>query len=208
MRILSRTLVRLKYGEPIVVVSGLPRSGTSMLMNMLQSGGMQICADGQRGADHDNPRGYFEHERVKRLETEVDKRWLRQARGKAIKIISPLLRSLPPDNRYKIVLATRDLGQIIASQNKMLDRLCQVNPVDDEKALRLYEQHLRTVWSLASVRSNFEIMEAAYAEVLADPEAWAQRMAAFTGHELDCRRMAAVVECSLYRNRAGPGAAA
>jgi hypothetical protein len=179
-----------------------------MLMSMLHAGGMQIFQDERRPADPDNPRGYFEHDRVKRLESEFDKRWLREARGKAIKVISHLLRSLPADNRYRIILATRDLGEVIASQNKMLDRLGQANPVEDQKALRLYEQHLRGIRSLASVRSNFEIMEAAYREVVSDPEAWAPRIAAFTGRQLDCRKMTAVVETSLYRNRAGPGASA
>ena len=89
---------RTKYGEPVYVVSGLPRSGTSMLMNMLAEGGLPVLSDAQREADDDNPLGYFEHERVKDLESETDKSWLRESRGKAIKVISHLLRELPTDN--------------------------------------------------------------------------------------------------------------
>jgi hypothetical protein len=139
---------------------------------------------------------------VKGLESDPDKRWLLDARGKAIKIISHLLHALPADNRYKIILAMRDLREIVASQNKMLDRLGQVNPVDDEKAVRLYEKHLRGIRSLTSVRSNFEMMNVAYADVVARPHEWAGRIAAFTEQALDCAEMTRVVEAALYRNRA------
>ncbi|MDP6673752.1 MAG: hypothetical protein QGH93_02705, partial [Gammaproteobacteria bacterium] len=94
---------RVRYGEPVYVVSGLPRSGTSMLMNMLAAGGLPVLSDAQREADDDNPRGYFEHERIKNLESETDKSWLRESRGKAIKVISHLLRELPNDNYYFVI---------------------------------------------------------------------------------------------------------
>jgi hypothetical protein len=83
----------------------------------------------------------------------------------------------------------------------MLDRLGNANPIEDDKALRLYDKHLRGIRSLASVRGNFEMMEVAYADVIANPTAWAGEIAYFTGHKLDCRAMADVVEAALYRNR-------
>jgi hypothetical protein len=111
---------RMKYGEPIVVVSGLPRSGTSMMMNMLAAGGIEPLTDDTRLPDSDNIQGYFEHERVKNLEAERDKSWLRVARGRAVKVVSHLLQSLPPENRYRVVLALRDLREVVTSQNIML----------------------------------------------------------------------------------------
>src|SRR5688572_29274329 len=94
---------RWRYGQPIVVVSGLPRSGTSMAMKMLEAGGLVVVTDNVRTADDDNPRGYYEDERVKDLARDANRTWLRDARGKAIKIISFLLKDLPPDNNYKVL---------------------------------------------------------------------------------------------------------
>ena len=94
---------RLRYGRPIVVVSGLPRSGTSMAMKMLEAGGLPVVTDGLRAADEDNPKGYYEDERVKDLHQAADKGWLRNARGRVVKIISFLLKSLPADNNYQVV---------------------------------------------------------------------------------------------------------
>src|SRR6185295_15833711 len=103
----QRLLRRFRYGKPIVVVSGLPRSGTSMAMKMLEAGGLPVVTDGRRSADEDNPRGYYEDERVKDLYREGDKTWVRESRGKAIKVISFLLKSLPPDNNYKVLFMHR-----------------------------------------------------------------------------------------------------
>jgi len=172
-----------------------------MLMNMLAAGGMPVFVDDQRQADVDNLKGYFECERVKSLETDADRSWLRQARGRAIKVVSHLLRFLPPDNRYRVLLARRDLTEVLASQNLMLARLNHANPVADDKARRHYEQHLRGVRNLAGVRSNFRLLEVPYVEVIGDANDWSHRISVFVGRELDRARMAAVVDGSLYRNR-------
>lgn len=111
---------RLRYGEPVVIVSGLPRSGTSMLMAMLEAGGLPLLTDEQRQADPDNPRGYFEMESVKSLGEQQDKTWVRNARGKGLKVISYLLKELPDDNAYRVLFARRDLAEVIRSQNVML----------------------------------------------------------------------------------------
>ena len=198
---LAKSFDRLKYGDPIIVVSGLPRSGTSMMMNMLAAGGIEPLTDDKRLPDADNIQGYFEHERVKGLEAEHDKSWLRAARGRAVKVVSHLLRSLPSDNRYRIVLALRDLREVVRSQNIMLERLKQPNPIGDDQAIRHCERHLEGVRQLASVRSNFEMLEVPYAEVVESPVVWSQRIASFVGRKLDVQRMAAVVNGSLYRNR-------
>src|SRR5947209_18564630 len=105
----------------IVIVSGLPRSGTSLMMQMLEAGGLEVVTDGIRAADTDNPRGYYEFERVKKIKT--DAAWLPGARGKAVKMVSQLLYDLPAGEAYRILFMDRDLDEVLASQEKMLARL-------------------------------------------------------------------------------------
>ena len=123
-------LRRRRYGTPITVVSGLPRSGTSMMMRMLEAGGIAPFTDGERTPDVDNPEGYYEYERVKDLEKDPDKSWVREARGRALKVISLLLPSLPVENAYRIVYMRRHLDEILQSQDKMLDRLGNAARID------------------------------------------------------------------------------
>lgn len=193
---------RLRYGEPVVVVSGLPRSGTSMLMAMLEAGGLPLLTDAKRHADPDNPRGYFEMESVKSLGEQQDKAWVRNARGKGLKVISYLLKELPDDNAYRVLFARRDLAEVIRSQNVMLERQQQPNPVDDAKALDLFRKHLVNVQLLMRRRRNFRLLEVAHRDALADPRRTAVAINAFLGGRLDVERMAAVVDRELYRNRA------
>ncbi len=110
-------------GEAIIVVSGLPRSGTSMTMKMLVEGGIAVLTDGIRAADESNPEGYYEFEKVKQLDKAGDLSWLNEARGKAVKIISYLLQRLPDTFDYRVIFMHRDLHEVIASQNRMLERL-------------------------------------------------------------------------------------
>ena len=125
----------------IVIVSGLPRSGTSLMMQMLSSGGLPVMTDDARPADVDNPRGYFELERVKAIRK--DSSWLPQARGKALKMVSLLLYDLPADERYRILFMERDMEEVLASQRKMLDRL-QKPPGGDEELRRAWSRTLRS----------------------------------------------------------------
>ena len=199
--VLGRVYRRIRFGRPIVVVSGLPRSGTSMAMKMLEAGGVRVVTDGLRSADEDNPKGYYEDERVKDLHQTADKAWLRAARGRAIKVISFLLKSLPSDNNYKVLFIHRDLREIVASQNKMLVRRGERNDTPDEKALALLEEQVRDArffWR----RPHFEVLELHYKETLANPRPQAQKIARFLGEPLDVDKMAAVVDAQLYRNRA------
>jgi hypothetical protein len=194
---------RVRYGRPIVVVSGLPRSGTSMAMKMLEAGGLPVVTDGLRSADEDNPKGYYEDERVKDLHQLEDKTWLREARGKAVKIISFLLKSLPADNNYHVVFMHRNLREIVASQNKMLVRRGETNATPDERALQLLEQEVRDARFFLR-RPHFEVLELTYGAMLESPRPQAERMAAFLGPSfppLDIERMVQVVDVQLYRNR-------
>jgi hypothetical protein len=200
--ILGDFLRRRKYGEPIVVVSGLPRSGTSMMMKMLEAGGLTVMTDAIRQADVDNPKGYYEYERVKNLEKETDKSYVREARGKVLKVISFLLKDLPDDNFYRVVFMRRHLDEVIASQNKMLDRRGEDAIEDRETMAEAYRNHLAAVKILVRKRPNLEMFEFRYDEAVKNPQQAARAVNAFLGGRLDERAMAAVIDGELYRNRA------
>ncbi len=197
----TRVWRRLRYGQPIVVVSGLPRSGTSMAMKMLEAGGMQIVTDGEREADVDNPRGYYEDERVKDLAKATDKSWLWASRGRAVKVISFLLKDLPPNLNYKVIFIRRDLSEVLASQRKMLDRRGETDETPDERMLELWQDQLWRANYLLRHGPQFEWVEIGYRDALQDPAAAAARISALVDG-LDERAMAGVVDPALYRNRA------
>jgi len=194
---------RLRYGEPVIVVSGLPRSGTSMAMQMLAAAGVPVVTDGIRQAGEDNPKGYFEDERVKDLHKEnADHGWVRDARGKAVKIISFLLKDLPETNNYKVIFMKRALPEVLASQKKMLERRNEADESGDERMLELWENHLWRVSYLLKHAAQFETLEIAYSGVIGDPRREARRILDFLELQADPERMAAAVDEKLYRNRA------
>jgi len=189
------------YGEPIVIVSGLPRSGTSMMMKMLDAAGIPIMTDAIRTADVDNPKGYFEFERVKDLEKDPDRSWVKGARGKALKVISWLLKDLPDDNAYQIVFMRRDIDEVLASQNKMLVHRGEENTADDAIMAEAYRNHLASVRIMAKKRPNWSLIEIRYDEAIRDPAKVAKQVNAFLGGRYDERRMLDAVDEKLYRNR-------
>ena len=197
---------RARYGRPIVVVSGLPRSGTSMAMKMLEAGGLPLITDNEREADIDNPKGYFEDERVKDLGDMDDKSWVAEAKGKGIKVVSSLLQYLPRDLNYKLLFMRRNLEEVIASQNKMLERRGETSDTEDERMIELYESHLRRIRALLRHAPHFHSLDVHYTAVLEDPRTEAERMVEHLGLRLDVDKMAAVVDERLYRNRAGGSA--
>lgn len=197
-----RRIVRhRKYGDEVVVVSGLPRSGTSMMMRMLDAAGLPIMTDNERSADIDNPKGYYEYERVKDLEEDPDRSWVKKARGKVLKVISHLLSALPDENYYLIVFMRRDLDEVVASQNKMLERRGEDNPLDDDKTKDYYLRHLVQVKFLVRNHPNMEMIEVFYSDAVKDPRAFVDRIDRFLGGGLDTAAMAKVVDAQLYRNR-------
>ena len=198
---LQHTWRRMRFGEPIVVVSGLPRSGTSMTMKMLEAAGIPLVQDGIRTADEDNPKGYFELERVKDLDKDADKKWLHEARGKAVKIISFLLPNLPDDNNYKIIFMIRNIEEVLASQAKMLDRRGEDSDTSDERMTDLYAGHLAQTKRLIRMSPHFHVMELKYRDALNDARAQAERINEFLGRPLDVEKMVSVVDERLYRNR-------
>jgi hypothetical protein len=197
----KRAQRRRKYGEPVIIVSGLPRSGTSMMMKMLDAAGLEIMTDEERTADEDNPKGYYEYERVKDLENDPDTSWVSLARGKVLKVISHLLKDLPAENFYQVIFMRRDLDEVVASQNKMLERRGEDNPLDDKATKDYYLRHLVQVRFLVRNRAHIELIEVNYGEALAEPEDFVKKVDAFLDHELDTAAMAAVVDKQLYRNR-------
>jgi hypothetical protein len=193
-------LRRLYRGRPIVVVSGLPRSGTSMAMKMLDAGGMPLVTDGVRTADISNPNGYYEFEPVKDLER-GDAGWLADARGKAVKIVSPLLTYLPESLDYQVIFMRRPLAEIIDSQHAMLDARGSERGSDEARTAELYASHLAQVEGFLQRRRCFSTLMIEYSQVLADPRAQAEKIRAFLGLPLDVARMAAVADPALHRNR-------
>lgn len=185
----------------ITIVSGLPRSGTSLMMQMLAAGGMPILSDGQRVADADNPRGYLEWERVKQLPQ--DPGCIIEAEGRVVKVISRLLLSLPPGHEYRVIFLRRPLLEVLASQDEMLRRRGTykegVNPAAVAAA---FEKHLREVDAWLASKDYVQSVHTAYQEILNQPQRIAKQMADFLDMKLDLDAMAAQVDASLYRKRA------
>jgi hypothetical protein len=201
---LAHLIRRLRYGEPIIVVSGLPRSGTSMVMRMLQAGGIPVLSDDRRVADEGNPHGYFELEQVKQLsEAGGDTSWLSQARGKAVKIVSYLLTWLPESYDYRVFFIERDLDEVVASQQKLFAlRGEHAPPTTDADSRELFRTHLEQVHRLLASRRCFMTARVRYRDVVEDPRREAQRIAQFLEVPLNTDKMIAAVDRTLYRNRA------
>ncbi len=205
MKLFSSLFEKKKTAEapakPVVIVSGLPRSGTSMMMKMLEAGGMELIIDGIRTADEDNPKGYYEFERVKQLD-KGDTAWVAEAQGKAVKVISALLEHLPPEYEYKVLFMNRKMPEVLASQRKMLERRGEKSEISDEKLAELLRKHVQQVKLWLARQPNFAMLDLDYNAMLADPEPWAEKVNAFLGGGLDVRAMVEVVDPNLYRNRA------
>ena len=184
--------------QVVTIVSGLPRSGTSMMMKMLEAGGMQVLTDHIRTADEDNPKGYYEFERVKQIEH--DQAWLPDAQGKVVKMISALLKHLPPSYTYKVIFMRRNIEEILASQRQMLIRRGEpTDAVSDEKLTELFGLHLQQVTAWIDKQPNFDVVYVDYNQILESPVEQAQKVNQFMGHALDENEMVGVVDRSLYR---------
>lgn len=173
-----------------------------MAMAMLQAGGKRVVTDGVRSADDSNPQGYYELECVKALDKPGDRAWLADARGKAVKIISFLLTHLPESYDYQVIFMERDLNEVLASQNKMLESRGEAKGADDAQMKALYQEHLAQVARFMKSRPCFSTLTVPYAHVVEAPRAEAARINQFLGGRLDVERMAAVADRTLYRNRA------
>jgi len=189
----------------ITIVSGLPRSGTSLTMQMLAAGGLPILSDGERVADADNPRGYCEWERIKQLPKEPA--CIAEAEGKAVKVISQLLFALPVGREYQIVFMERPLPEVVASQAEMIRRRGSSGAALPESALiAALKMHLNQVNAWFMQRAEIPVRRVEYHSVLRDPHSAAEAIQKFLARELDIERMARQVDASLYRQRSQVGA--
>ncbi len=198
----SRSDPKRKAGpQTVIIVSGLPRSGTSMMMKMLAEGGLEVLTDSIRTADEDNPNGYFELEVVKQL-TEGQKDWLAGADHRLVKVISALLEHLPPEHTYKILFMERQIAEILASQKKMLARRNETSTIGDADMEAQFREHLKAIKYWLARQPNMEVMYVDYNRMMADPDAYCQKIADFVGLPLDVEKMKSVPNEQLYRNRA------
>jgi Flp pilus assembly protein TadD len=188
----------------VTIVSGLPRSGTSMTMQMLVAGGMEAYTDLRRAADKDNPFGYFEHENAARLREESA--WIAEARSKAVKIVANLLPYLPPGEEYRIILMHRNLNEVVASQRAMLMRLGRAGGrVDDRVLARTFTRQMVQVQTWLAARPEIQVLSVNYADVVGNPGAAAARLRQFLGEPFDAARAAAAVNPSLQRQGSETG---
>jgi LPS sulfotransferase NodH len=190
-----------KNSDPITIVSGLPRSGTSMMMKILEAGGLPILTDNLRAPDEDNPRGYFEFEQVKALKEGEDV-WLKDASGKAVKVISSLLGELPGAYQYRIIFMRRAISEILASQKQMLIRRGESTEGDDQKMAENFQEHLKRVRIWLANQANMHVLYIDYNELMADPAPHITSVAEFLGLEERLDAMLAVPDKGLYRQRA------
>ena len=201
MKSLFQKLTKSDKEEFITVVSGLPRSGTSMMMKMLDAGGVSPVTDELREADEDNPKGYFEFERVKQMD-QGDTSWVVGARGKVVKVISALLKHLPPGEQYRVIFVRRHMPEILASQRKMLIRRGEdPDKMDDAQMTLLFEKHLKQVDEWLRAQPNFRVLYVYYSDVLSDPQPQITAINRFLGGNLNVTAMGQMVDPQLYRNR-------
>jgi hypothetical protein len=184
----------------ITIVSGLPRSGTSLMMQMLAAGGLAVLSDGERKADTDNPRGYLEWERIKQLPKEPS--LIAEAEGKAVKVISQLLLSLPDVHEYRVVFMQRPLPEVLKSQDAMLRRRGTLEPaVDTSPIEKAFQRHLIEVDCWLNGKSNVRVLRVHHQGALREPKVTAEAVAEFLKIPLDVEAMSREVDQSLYRNR-------
>ena len=187
---------RRKSKPTITIVSGLPRSGTSMTMKMLDAGGIPPLTDHIRTADQDNPKGYYEYERAKKL-LEGDTKWIPEAEGKAVKIIGALLMHMPPMYQYRVLFMRREMNEILASQAKMLENRGEENKVDNETMAVLFAKHIKQIEDWMNSQSNLKYIDVDYNSMLANPIPQVRKINQFLGGNLNEAAMLEVIDPQL-----------
>ena len=201
MKFLFNKKVKQNTDNTTIIVSGLPRSGTSMMMQMLEAGGLRIMTDGIRTADDNNLKGYYEFEKTKKIMDDAS--WIPDCTGKAVKIVSPLLYYLPGNYYYRIIFMERDMNEIINSQNKMLERLNNKGTsLPDRDMIRKNSDHIRDIKKWISAKNNIDVIYIKYNDIINNSVQKANLINKFLGNKLDAGKMASVADKSLYRQRA------
>ncbi|MFM7130894.1 MAG: sulfotransferase family protein [bacterium] len=189
-------------GQPpfVAIVSGLPRSGTSMMMKMLESGGVPVMTDNLREADIDNLNGYYEF--LPALKVKNDSSWLKDANHKAVKMVYQLLYDLPDGFEYRVLMMRRAIDEVLASQKKMLQRLGKpTDAIPDEKMAELFRSGLLKFENWVAQKPNFRMINVDYNKIVVDPLPQIAAINQLLGGSLDTDAMAEVVSPDLYRNR-------
>ncbi|MDY6853888.1 MAG: sulfotransferase domain-containing protein [Thermodesulfobacteriota bacterium] len=201
--IFKKRLSTKKGKDEIIIVSGLPRSGTSMMMQMLEAGGMSIVTDNIRKADEDNPRGYLEFEKVKKINEDAS--WLEDCRGKGFKMVSELLYHLPQNEQYKIIFMTREMKEMLASQRVMLKRLeREGSAVNDDDMSKIFRKHILKVKEWLERQPNMDVIYMNYNDLVKKPLENAEAVSHFLNDKLNSEKMASVIDNSLYRQKNNP----
>ena len=184
----------------IAIVSGLPRSGTSMMMKMLEAGGIEPLTDNIRTPDTDNPKGYYEFERVKKLPEDTG--WLDDAKGRVVKVLAELVKHLPDGYDYRIIFIQRKLEEVIASQKKMLiQRGEDSDSVSDEELMMLFGKYLKILKNVIGKNPNMDVIYVSYNDILANPGENISKINNFLDGILDEQKMITAIDERLYRNR-------
>ena len=184
----------------VILVSGLPRTGTSMMMKAIHAGGIEPIVDNIRKADEDNPKGYYEFEPVKK--TKEDASWLNDALGKVVKMVYRLLYDLPAEFQYRVVFMRRDIKEVLASQNKMLERSGKSGGgISDEQMEALFAAELAKCEKWLAEQPNFNVLSVVHRDMINDAATQVQKINDFLDGGLDTEAMASTVDPALYRNR-------
>ena len=192
----------VRFDNPIIVVSGLPRSGTSLMMQMLEAGGINVFTDDIRKPDENNPKGYYEHEAVKTIAR--NKKWLQQAQGKAIKVVSHLLVHLPAKHNYKVIFMLRDLSEVVTSQHKMLVRNGKHKEGLYPGRLEIsFKNHLLKANEWLKSNHNAAVIYINHKDAIDNPNETAEKIRQFLGTDLNTSKMASVIDKNLYREKIG-----
>lgn len=184
------------YKGELTIVSGLPRSGTSMMMQMLTNGGLEAFIDDERQPDENNKKGYFEHQAVKNLAKNKD--WLPDANGKAVKVIAQLIPHLPLNYRFKVLFMEREISEVLSSQQKMLGRMGKESG-SKPNLKDSYERSVQEVKDWMADQQNFDVLFVDYASVVEDPSRQAERINQFLGGCLDTTKMSLAVDADMRR---------
>jgi hypothetical protein len=192
----------MQEANQVVVVSGLPRSGTSLMMKLLQKAGLPILTDNVRAADGDNQGGYYEYEPVKWMK-EGDKSWMKNAVGKGVKIISHLLPNLPAGYSYKVVFMTRDLREIIASQDAMLKNRHEMEekPIDEGKLAQIFAQHVEKIRDWMANQANIEVIYVDYNQLVKNPVEQLKKLETPLNLKLNAADIISEINPAYYRQR-------
>lgn len=186
---------------PIIVVSGLPRSGTSLMMQILTAAEIPLLTDGNRDADDSNPRGYFEFDPVKNLA--ADQSWVSSACGKGVKIILQLLPHLPGEVGLDVIMMDRPISEVVASQNTMLKRMGLESKADPQVLASVFERQRQEAIEFLERRQRTRWIEISHPKLLSDTLSEIGRIRDFL--KIDPSREPAMLNCvepSLHRTKA------